>query len=118
MYGENTAAGQAALGMMTPLFVYITAGTSILFALGIAALGAVQWKKPNLVIPLIFGLFTAYSLAMLVLNLLNGNPASAAMAIPMWRNILAGVVDVTALVLFWAGFRGGKQLSDLRRATA
>jgi hypothetical protein len=118
MYGEGSAMAQSALLMMTPQFVYFTAVTSLVFALVIVVLGVVQWRKPNLVIPLILGLLTAYGLLMLLLGLLRANPATAAMAIPMWRNVLAGVVDVACLVLFWAGFRGGKQLSALRRAAA
>ena len=104
--------------MMTPQFVYITAVTSLIFALVIVVVGVVQWRKPNLVIPLILGLLTAYGLLTLLLGLLNGGAASAAMVVPMWRNVLAIVVDVVCLALFWAGFRGGKRLSDLRRAAA
>jgi hypothetical protein len=116
LYGEGSATAQAAMTMMTPQFVYITGATSLIFALVIVVLGVVQWRKPNLVIPLILGLLTAYGLLTLLLGLVNGSAASAAMAIPMWRNVLAAVVDVTCLALFWAGFRGGKRLSDLRRA--
>lgn len=115
LYGEGSATAEAALTMMTPQFVYITAVTSLIFALVIVVVGVVQWRKPNLVIPLILGLLTAYGLLTLLLGLLNGGAATAAM-VPMWRNVLAIVVDVACLALFWAGFRGGKRLSDLRRA--
>jgi hypothetical protein len=115
LYGEGSATAEAALTMMTPQFVYITAVTSLIFALVIVVVGVVQWRKPNLVIPLILGLLTAYGLLTLLLGLLNGGAATAAM-VPMWRNVLAVVVDVVCLALFWAGFRGGKRLSDLRRA--
>jgi hypothetical protein len=118
LYGEGSATAEAALTMMTPQFVYITAVTSLIFALVIVVVGVVQWRKPNLVIPLILGLLTAYGLLTLLLGLLNGGAASAAMVVPMWRNVLAVVVDVVCLALFWAGFRGGKRLSDLRRAAA
>lgn len=117
LYGEGSATAEAALTMMTPQFVYITAVTSLIFALVIVVVGVVQWRKPNLVIPLILGLLTAYGLLTLLLGLLNGGAATAAM-VPMWRNVLAVVVDVACLALFWAGFRGGKRLSDLRRAAA
>jgi hypothetical protein len=115
LYGEGSATAEAALTMMTPQFVYITAVTSLIFALVIVVVGVVQWRKPNLVIPLILGLLTAYGLLTLLLGLVNGGAATAAM-VPMWRNVLAVVVDVVCLALFWAGFRGGKRLSDLRRA--
>jgi hypothetical protein len=115
LYGEGSATAEAALTMMTPQFVYITAVTSLIFALVIVVVGVVQWRKPNLVIPLILGLLTAYGLLTLLLGVLNGGAATAAM-VPMWRNVLAVVVDVACLALFWAGFRGGKRLSDLRRA--
>ncbi|WP_165185194.1 hypothetical protein [Caulobacter soli] len=117
-YGADDPVREKMLLMLTPQFVYLTAGASLVFALIIGILGVVQWKKPSLTVPLILGLFTAYGLVMLSLNLANHEvmtAATKAMAAPMWRNVLAGVVDVMCLVLFWAGFRGGKWLDDLRR---
>ncbi|MDR7116415.1 hypothetical protein [Caulobacter sp. BE254] len=118
MYGEKSELVQMSLSTLTPQLVYISAAWGVALSLGIVILGVVQWKKPNLVIPLVLRLFTAYGLLMLLLGLMRANPAAAAMEIPLWRNALAVLIDLACLVLFWTGFRGGKRLNDLRRAAA
>lgn len=116
MYGEKSELVQATMSTLTPQLIYVSAAWGVMLSLGIVILGVVQWRKPNLVIPLVLGLFTAYGLLMLLLGLMGANPAAAAMEIPLWRNALAVLIDVACLVLFWAGFRGGRRLSALRRA--
>lgn len=116
MYGETSELFQMTAATLTPQLIYFSAAWGVALSLGIVVLGVVQWKKPNSVIPLVLGLFTAYGLLMLLLGLMRANPAAAAMGIPLWRNILAALIDVAALVLFYAGFRGGNRLAKLRRA--
>ncbi len=116
MYGETSELFQMSVATLTPQLVYFSAVWGVALSLGIVVMGVVQWKKPNSVIPLVLGLFTAYGLLMLLLGLARINPAAAAMQIPPWRNALAVLVDVAALVLFYAGFRGANRLAKLRRA--
>ena len=118
MYGAGSEAAQMTAGMMTPALVYMSAAMGLAFAAGILVLGVVQWRKLTRPIPLILGLFTAYSLLMLVLNLVNGNPAAAAMQFPIWRQALAVVVDLAVIVLCYGGFRGASRLVKLRREAA
>jgi hypothetical protein len=118
MYGAGSEAAQAGAGMMTPALVYMSAAMSLIFAVGLLVLGVVQWRKLTRPIPLILGLFTAYSLLMFVLNQVNGNAAVAAMEFPIWRQALAVIVDLAVIVLSYAGFRGASRLAKLRKAAA
>jgi hypothetical protein len=59
---------------------------------GLVFLGVVQWRKPNPIIPLLLGLFTAYGLLMLP-------GPGAPIRISRWRKALS--VVVVALVLFY-----------------
>jgi hypothetical protein len=110
MYGQGSETARASAAMMTPALVYMSAAMSLLFAVGIAVLGVVQWRKLTKLIPLILGLFTLYGLLMLGLGKVNGNPAAAQMQIPLWREVLAVVVNIVAIACFYAGFRGANWL--------
>ena len=116
VYGENSAAGQAGLAIMTPAMVYFTIATSVVIALVYVVLGWVQWRKPNVVIPLLLGLLTAYGLCTMLLSLVNGTAANA--QVPLWRMAVGAVVGLVSLVLFYNGFRGANRLSNLRRQAA
>ncbi|KRA64686.1 hypothetical protein ASD79_19755 [Caulobacter sp. Root655] len=116
MYGQGSEIARASAVMMTPALVYMSAAMSLLFALGIAVLGVVQWRKLTRLIPLILGLLTLYGLLMLGLGKINGNPTVADMQIPLWREVLSVVVNLVAIALFYAGFRGGNWLSKQAKA--
>jgi hypothetical protein len=118
MYGEGTETTRAALTMMTPTMVYMTAAFSLVVVLVYAVLGAVQWRKPNAVIPLLLGLWSAYGLLMVLIGHLNGTAAAAHLHIPIWRQVLSVAVGMAALVFFYAGFRGANRLGKLRREAA
>lgn len=118
LYGEGTEVGRAALSMMTPTMIYMTVTVTLVFALLYAVLGAVQWRKPNVVIPLLLGLLSAYGLLTMLLGQLNGSAVAAQMHIPIWRQFLSAAVAIAALVLFYNGFRGASRLSKLRREAA
>ncbi len=98
LHGENSAAGQAGLAMMTPSLVYFTIATSVVISLVYAVLGWVQWRKPNAVIPLLLGLFSAYGLLTMALSGLNrevrpGSVSDLAVAVGRGgRGGLAGAV--------------------------
>jgi hypothetical protein len=116
MYGEGTEVARTALSMMTPSMIYMTVAVTLVFALIYAVLGAVQWRKPNVVIPLLLGLLSAYGLLTMLLGHLNGTASAAQMHIPIWRQGLSAVVAIAALALFYNGFRGANRLSKLRNA--
>jgi len=114
MYGESSQ-GQAAMAMMGPAMVYWTLTVSVVMAAVFAVLGVVQWRKPNAAIPLLMGLLTLYSVVMMLLTMVNPMTAGVHM-IPVWRQALAGVVDVICLLLFYNGLRGANRLRKLREA--
>ncbi len=113
MYGEGTPVGQASLAMMTPTMVYFTVATSVVVALVYAVVGWVQWRKPNVIIPLLLGLFTAYGVLSVLLSVLNGKFAQ--IQAPVWQSVLGVVIGLVSLVLFYNGFRGANRLSKLRQ---
>jgi hypothetical protein len=113
IYGEGSEMGQAGLAMMTPAMVYFTIATSVVAALVYVVLGWVQWRKPNVVIPLLLGLLTAYGLLTMLLSVLNGKVAQ--IQTPAWQLFLSIVVGLVSLVFFYNGFRGADRLSKLRR---
>lgn len=116
MYGETSEVFRMSVATLTPQLIYFSATWGVALSLGIVVLGVVQWRKPNPIVPLLLGLFTAYGLLMLILGLVRLNPAAAAMKIPAWRNALAVVIDLVVLVLFYSGFRGASRLAKLRKA--
>ena len=71
MHGDPKAAQKTA-ALMTPTLVYASAIYSVVCALVLVVLGAVQRRKPNTIIPLILGLLTAYSVLMFVIGKLPG----------------------------------------------
>lgn len=113
IYGEGSEAGQAGLAMMTPAMVYFIIATSVATALVYVVLGWVQWRKPNVVIPLLLGLLSAYGLLTMFLSLLNGKVAQ--IQTPVWQLFLSVVVGLVSVVFFYNGFRGADRLSKLRR---
>lgn len=117
-YGEGTEVAQAALSMMTPTMIHMTVTMTLVFAVLYVVLGAVQWRKPNVIIPLLLGLLSAYGLATMLLAQLNGSAVAAQMHVPIWRQALSAVVAIAALLLFYNGFRGANRLSKLRREAA
>ena len=115
MHGDPKAAQKTA-ALMTPTLVYASAIYSVVCALVLVVLGAVQRRKPNTIIPLILGLLTAYSVLMFVIGKLPG-AMSIHMELPVWRQVLIQTANVAALVFFYAGFRGANRLAKLRKAT-
>jgi hypothetical protein len=116
MYGQDSEAARMSAAMMSPTMVYMMMGWSLLFAVGIAVIGIVQWRKLTKLIPLILGLFTLYSLLMFGLGKINANPVAAQMQIPLWREILSVVVNIAEIALFYAGFRGASWLGKQAKA--
>lgn len=115
MYGQDSATGQAAMAMMGPAMVYWTLTVSVVMAAVFVVLGVVQWRKPNAVIPLLMGLLTLYSLVTMLLAMVNPMTAGVHM-VPVWRQALAVVVDLSCLLLFYNGLRGANRLRKLREA--
>lgn len=113
VYGEGSEAGRAGLAMMTPAMVYFIIATSVAVALVYVVLGWVQWRKPNVVIPLLLGLLSGYGLLTMVLSVLNGKAAQ--IQSPVWQLCLGVVVGLVSVVFFYNGFRGADRLSKLRR---
>ncbi|EJL31296.1 hypothetical protein PMI01_02830 [Caulobacter sp. AP07] len=115
LYGRGSEAARMVAATISPAWIYGLAIWSLICALGAAGLGVVQWGKLTRLIPMILGLFALYGLLMFGLGKINGSPLAGQMPVPLWREILWLVVNLAEIVLFWAGFRGGRQLLALRR---
>lgn len=98
-------AQQAQFGLMTTGFL-------VLLQLGLAA---VQWRKPNGVLPLIFLIFGIWGLGTALLALVM--PA-VAVAQPLWLTLLTVVLMAIAVTTHIASVRGASALSKIRTAAA
>jgi hypothetical protein len=98
-------------------FGLIGAGVFIVLQL---VLAAVQWMKPNQVLPIIFVIFVVLALGGSLLSLVSGSmaPAMAAAAPPMWITVTSVVLMAVALCLHIAGIRGASALGKFRDAQA
>ena len=87
------------IGAAVPMAI----GVSLFFAVVYVILGFVQWKKPNVVIPIIFLLLTVLGVLSTVYGLVS-SPANMALFGP--AQIIMFLVTLVTLVLHWAGLRG------------
>ncbi len=78
-------------------------GVTLLFAVIYVILGFVQWKKPNVAIPIIFLLLVGLNILMTVFSLVT-SPASMAVFGP--AQIVVFILTLVTLVLHVAGLRG------------
>lgn len=78
-------------------------------------LAAVQWKKPNMVLPIIFLVLVIWALGMGLLALVV--PAFGA-AQPMWLTLFTVVTMVIAAVTHIASIRGASALDKIRTKAA
>lgn len=123
--GMDAAMAQAAadtpeaagmMGVMTGAAI----GAALFFVVVQAILGFVQWKWPNIVIPIIFVILVAYGLVTSLLGLMmmsNPDVAAAAAANPIWMTALSIVILVAQLLWHVAGIRGARAL-DRYKSTA
>ena len=99
------AAQQAQFGL-------ITAGVLVLVQLGLAAL---QWRKPNGVLPIIFLILVIWGLGTACMAFFI--PAVAA-AQPLWLTLLTVVLLAIAAITHIASIRGTSALNKIRMAAA
>jgi hypothetical protein len=76
-------------------------------------LAAVQWRKPNSILPMLFLVLVIWALGMAVLALLTGAGER-----PMWLTALTIVTMTLAAALHIAGIRGASALQKFRQAQA
>ena len=100
--GTDPAQAEAAMAMASGGFMF-GIGVTLFFAVVYVILGFVQWKKPNVVIPIILLLLTALNVLMTVYGLVS-SPASMALFGP--AQIIVFLLTLVTLVLHWAGLRG------------
>ncbi len=83
-------------------------------------LGAVQWFKPNIVIPILFTVLVVYGLGSTVLALTMADQMGmgAAPQAPEWQTWGGVAVMVVQLVLHIAGIRGANAMGKFRDAQA
>ena len=93
-------------------FGLITTGVLVLIQLGLAA---VQWRKPNGVLPIIFLIFVIWGLGTACLAFFV--PALAA-AQPLWLTLVTVVLMAVAAVTHIASIRGSSALNKLRMEAA
>lgn len=97
------AAQQAQIGLIVTAVV-------VVLQLGLAA---IQWRKPNGVLPLIFLILVIWGLGTASLGLFL--PAISA-AQPFWLTVLTVILLASAAILHVAGIRGASALDKLRTA--
>jgi hypothetical protein len=95
-------------------------GVSLVSAAVLLVLAAVQWRRPNAVIPGVLLAFTLYGLLSLPLTLLNPmyRELVDVLAMPPWRYAYAAASYVLHLVLLTAAFFGALRLGRLRAPPA
>jgi len=98
-------AGQAQMGL------YFTGALVVLQLI----LAAVQWKKPNIVIPILFLVLVIWGLGTSVLALTT--PAFSGSQ-PMWLTVFTLVTMLLAAIMHIAGIRGASALGKFRDAQA
>lgn len=109
------AAGMA--GVMTGAAI----GAAVFFVVIQAILGFVQWKWPNIVIPIIFVILVVYGLVMALVGLtMMSNPEVAAAAAnnPMWMSVLGIVILIAQALWHVSGIRGARALDRYKADAA
>ncbi|QQQ19412.1 hypothetical protein JIP62_04740 [Brevundimonas vitis] len=87
------------------------AGAIVVIQLGLAFW---QWAKPNIVIPIIFLLLTAYGLLGSLGTVQLGMDASVSASSPLWNLILGIIVMVLGAVFHISGIRGAAALGKYK----
>ena len=87
------------------------AGAIVVIQLGLAFW---QWAKPNIVIPIIFLLLTAYGLLGSLGKVQLGMDASVSASSPLWNLILGIIVMVLGAVFHISGIRGAAALGKFK----
>lgn len=108
----DAAAMPGMAGMMTG-FAVAMAWIMVVIQL---VLAFVQWKFPNIVIPIIFIILVVYGLGSTVLSLMMMGDNPAAAMTPMWQIVVGVVIMIVQLILHIAGARGASALNKLRGA--
>jgi len=107
--------GQAAnpdqFAAQSQMGLYVT-GAFVLLQL---VLAVVQWRKPNVVLPILFLVLVIWGLGMAVLALVV--PAMSG-AQPMWLTTFTLVMMLIAAILHISGIRGASALTKFRDAPA
>lgn len=118
MAAAAEAQGGGAPAGMEDMLVQFAIGAAY-FMVGVQLLLAlIQWLKPNIVIPIILLILTAFgALSTLVQLATNPEQLQAAMAVqPMWLNVLNYGLIPVGILLHIAGIIGANELTRLRRA--
>lgn len=104
------AAGLA--GMMAQTALWMSVGLVVIQLV----LGVVQWKKPGVVIPIIFAILVAFGIVSGLLGLMMAGQQDVpeAAKAPMWQVVIGFIVMVIQLVLHITGIRGARKLDKLR----
>jgi uncharacterized membrane protein len=97
----------AALAQQAQMGLYFTGGLVLLHLI----LAFVQWKKPNIALPIVFLLLVLWGFAGSVMALTI--PALGGVQ-PMWLTLFTLVTMLVAGLLHIAGIRGARQLSKLQ----
>jgi hypothetical protein len=105
----------AAMPGMTDMMMGFAVGTAIAVVVIQIVLGAVQWFKPNVIIPIIFTILVVYGLGSTALGLMMAGSNPAAAATPMWQIVVGFIIMIVELVLHIAGIRGGNALGKFKR---
>ena len=92
-----------------------TTGFAVFFALTAGALGWMQWRRPNRILP-VFGLAWAlYELSSTGVSLLVGGPLGVA-GVPAWGGMVAAAAMLACVVLHVGGLRGAAAMTRLATA--
>ncbi|MGV9010173.1 hypothetical protein [Brevundimonas sp.] len=99
----------AALAQQSQLSLYMAGGLVLLQII----LALVQWKKPNVVLPIIFLVLVIWALGGSLIGL--AVPALGGLQ-PLWLTLFILVTMLIAAVTHIAGIRGASALNKIRRA--
>jgi hypothetical protein len=101
----------AALAQQSQLGLYMAGG---LVALQLI-LAAVQWRKPNMVLPILFLVLVIWALGGAALALAMPNLAANQ---PLWLTVFSLVTMIIAAITHIAGIRGASALDKIRTRAA
>lgn len=111
---ETAAMMEGAMGAMIGLTAFLV-GLQLIFA-------AIQWFKPNMIVPILFLLLVVYGLLSSVLGLVMADQMAAMMGpqpeLAPWLTYGSLAVLVIQLLLHISGIRGASALSKFRREAA
>lgn len=107
---ESAAMMQSMVGGAADAMPWI-AGAIVVIQLGLAFW---QWAKPNIVIPIIFLLLTAYGLISSLTKVQLGVDMSVSAASPLWYVILGMIGIVLAALFHISGIRGAAALGKYK----